>query len=327
MLFNIELPKKLNKFNYFKKNEKGCRLYSYNGNLGNDNYIICDYPDLEIEKDFCVLNTTLETITRLQPNVDVNIGTDKIVAKSSKGKFSGKYVDSNLSIPTMDYQTSYPIDLSILVKAANFTSTNEKKPILTGVNLNGDEVIATDSFKLYKYHIGNGKSESITLSTSYIKLADALFDNKLTFADYNRNSICIKQDNLMLIGNLLDGNFPDVQKIFAGFDDITTPLEKNPILESIEIAKISGNVVVGKDKMFYATLDENKFICTGNETFEREINYNGGKITFNAGNLELALKSFESDNIKIQSKNGQLSCLTTEEKPNEKIILLGIKMI
>lgn len=329
MLFNIELPKKLNKYNYFKKVEQGSRLYSYNGNLGTDNYIICDYPDLEIEKDFCVMNTTLETILKLQPNVDVAFNSDMVIAKSSKGKFSAKYVESVLSVPMLKFENSCGIDLEKLMVATNFASTNEKKPILTGVNLDDNGVIvATDSFKLYKYeneNITQPSQSNITISANFIKMADSLFTNKLLFASYNKNIVCIKENNLMLVGNLLDGVYPNISSIFNKVNDEIKVLNKQELLEAIDIAKISGNAVVGKEKLFYATLDKNKFICSGNEKFEKDINYDGNIITLNANYLELALKTFTSDNVNIQVAPGGLSCLSAENSNTEKIILLGIK--
>ena len=169
MIFNIELPKKLNKFNYFKKEEKGCTLYSYDGTLGNSFYIIATYPELEIEKDFTVVDSTLNAIIRLGNETEVKLNDKSIVATSKNGKYTGKNVESNFGMPTMNYNNSYGIDLNILVKASMFASTNEKKPILTGVYVdsNGD-VISTDSFKVYKYESGKEKEEQDAMVVIHI---------------------------------------------------------------------------------------------------------------------------------------------------------------
>ena len=330
MLFNIELPKKLNKFNYFKKEEKGCKLYSYNGINGNDIYIISEYPDLEISKDFCIVNTTLEAIMKLQPNVEITLNEKSIVAKSGKGKFSGKYVESNLIVPFMDFANTCNVNLEKLVKATNFVSTNEKKPILTGVNLNQNGVIiATDSFKLYKYEDVERTEllnpTNITIASSFIKLADSLFDNKNLIAKYSNTSISIQEDNLMLVGNLLDGNYPNVKKIFESLNGDKISLDRKDLLEAIEITKAAGIEYIGKEKVVYATLSEGKFTGVGTDTFEKEIKYNGKTITVNAIYLEIALKSFETDEIDILVKDATLSCLTAKDRNDEQIILLGIK--
>ena len=81
MNFNIDLPKKLNKINYFVKEENGCELYSYNPQ-NNDVYIIASYPEMEIEKDFAITDSTLLAIAKLQPGVDVKLNEKSIVATS-----------------------------------------------------------------------------------------------------------------------------------------------------------------------------------------------------------------------------------------------------
>lgn len=330
MIFNIELPKKLNKFNYFKKEEKGCTLYSYDGTLGNSFYIIATYPDLEIEKDFTIVESTLNAITKLGTNVNVELNEKSIIAKSENGKYTGKYVDSNFGMPFMEYNNSYGIDLNILVKASMFASTNEKKPILTGVYVdsNGD-VISTDSFKVYKYESGKEKEEQegIVIPASMIKLADTLFTNKLLFISYNKNSFCIKDNNVMLIGNLLEGNYPKVSSIFEQINQEASILNKDEILSAIDFTKIAGANIDTKKNPLYAILGNNKFVGEGDETFEKEISYNGNEVVFDAIYLETVLKGIDSKEVLISTMSkgkGSMSKFTSENSKNEQIVLLGI---
>lgn len=330
MIFNIELPKKLNKINYFKKNEEGgCTLYSYNGGVGNTQFIIAKYPELEIEKEFAVVDSTLNAIVKLNPNVEVKLNEKSIVATSQKGKYIGKYVSEECPSPYMEYTKSLPIDLDVLVKASQFVSNNEKKPILTGVNVNENGVvIATDSFKVYRYNNDNGVENptSITIPAKLITLADSLFTNKLLFLKYNNNSFCISDNNISLVGQLLDGNYPSVAPIFNQFNVDSCLINKDELLEAIEFTKITGANVDTKKVPIYATLSKNHFIGKSDEMFEKDISYNGDEVIFDALFFEAVLKSFSENEINITTPKRERGSMSKFKgsKDNEEIILMGI---
>lgn len=326
MNFNIELPKKLNKINYFKKEEMGCTLYSYNDTVGNNPYIIVDLPDFEIEKDFCINDSTLLAIAKLQPNVELKFNEKGFIAKSSKGKYTAKYIQSNLIDVNMNYDNEIKADLSILNRAVAFVSNNDKKPILTGVNINGGVVTATDSFKVYR-NVATIENENavnqITIESDLIKMVSSIFNENIVDTYYNNNTICFKENNVRVVGRLLEGKYPSLDAILSQFTDEKHELNRNDILETIEFTKIAG---ANLKESCYISFENNKIIGMGADTFEKEINYNGGEIILEVGNLETALKSFKSDVIYFVCKNsgrGSMVCITGNEE-NEKIVLLGI---
>lgn len=326
MNFNIELPKKLNKINYFKKEEMGCTLYSYNDTVGNSPYIIVDLPDLEIEKDFCINDSTLLAISKLQPNVELKFNEKGFIAKSNKGRYTAKYIQANLINVNMNYDNEIKVDLSILNRAVAFVSNNEKKPILTGVNINGGVVTATDSFKVYR-NVATIENENttnqITIESDLIKVVSSIFSNNIVDTYYNNNTICFKENNVRVVGRLLEGKYPSLDAILSQFTDEKHELNRNDILETIEFTKIAG---ANLKESCYISFENNKIIGMGADTFEKEINYNGGEIILEVGNLETALKSFKSDVIYFVCKNsgrGSMVCITGNEE-NEKIVLLGI---
>lgn len=326
MFFNVELPKKLNKINYFKKEETGCTLYSYSDELGNNPYIIVDLPDFEIEKDFCINDSTLLAIAKLQPNVELKFNEKGFIAKSSKGKYTAKYIQSNLINVNMNYDNEIKTDLSILNRAVAFVSNNDKKPILTGVNINGGVVTATDSFKVYRNVANienNDVASQITIESELIKMVSSVFSDNIVDTYYNNNTICFKENNVRVVGRLLEGKYPSLDMILSQFTDEKHELNRNDILETIEFTKIAG---ANLKESCYISFEKNKIIGMGADTFEKEINYNGGEIILEVGNIETALKSFKSDVIYFVCKNsgrGSMVCITGNEE-NEKIVLLGI---
>ena len=330
MIFNIELPKKINTFNYFKKGEKGCTLYSYGSAM--DGYqIIATYPELEIEKDFAIVDSTLNAIVKLGSNVEVKLNENNIVAKSEKGKYTGKYIEIKYLIPNIDYDNSIMADLSVLNKATMFASTNEKKPILTGINLsaNGD-VVATDSFKVYR-KLGEDFDSSfanpnITIPSSLIKIASGLFNNNIIEIKFNNNSFCMIENNIMFVGRLLDGNFPKVASLYKGLESLTYhEINATELLSCIDFTKMTG-ASAEKKILLYAYLSENHFKGVGEDVFEKEIQYSGEDVIFDALFLEIVLKSFNCDIINIATLKRQNGCMSkfTGEDKKEEIILLGI---
>lgn len=334
MIFNIELPNKINKINYFKKVENGCQLYSFNGMLGNDVFVIKQF-DLQIENDFAITSSTLEAIQKLQPNVDVKITDKSITAKSSKGKYTGKLLDAKLTLPFMKYEDEnvFKANLDILLKATNFSSNNEKKPILTGVNLNANgDIVATDSFKVYRY--ADKKDDradnpsNITISANIIKFASSVFNTEEPLNIYfNKNTIMLTDYTTQIVGNLLVGEFPKIENIFKMINGDNHELNRDEILECIEFTKIAGSNVKIKEIGLYATFKKNMFIGNADEVFEKEIVYDGNEIIFECNYLETVLKSFKNNKIYISSQNngrGNLACFTEESNENEKVVLMGV---
>ena len=321
MRFNIELPKKLNKINYFEKNEEGCTLVSHNG-VNSDVYIIVSYP-MDIEKSFAITDSTLQAIVKLQPDVEVKLNEKSIVATSKKGRYTGKYINNDFAKPNTNYENNCEVDLDILSKASNFASSSEKKPILMGVNVDANSnMIATDGFKIFEYrsNASNNLEGSITIDANLIKIASGIFSNK--------NTVAFVDGNVMVVGRLLEGKFPSLANIFKMIENEGKhPLNKNEILECLDFTKIAGANVKVKDIGIYAILQENKFIGKSDETFEKEITYHGGEIIFDANYLELVLKSFKTNNVEIatrESGKGSLACFTEENNVKEKVVLLGI---
>lgn len=329
MRFNIELPKKLNKINYFEKNEEGCTLVSHNG-ANSDVYIIVSYP-MDIEKSFAITDSTLQAIVKLQPDVEVKLNEKSIVATSKKGRYTGKYINNDFAKPNTNYENNCEVDLDILSKASNFASSSEKKPILMGVNVDANSnIIATDGFKIFEYKgsESNEQDGTITIDANLIKVANGIFNNKNIRLEYNKNTVAFVDDNMMVVGRLLEGKFPSLANIFKMIENEEKHyLDKNEILECLDFTKIAGANVKVKDIGIYAILQENKFIGKSDEYFEKEIVYNGDEIIFDASYLELVLKTFKNDNIYIATKNsgkGTLACFNEEGNESEKIILLGV---
>jgi DNA polymerase III subunit beta len=207
--------------------------------------------------------TLTDIITNLKKG-DVSLSTDDAIVHIKAKGFSGKVTGMNgddfpvvpkelgktaISIATSDFSNA-------LSKMLYAVSVDESRPILTGVLLilKDKEVtlVSTDGFRLSKTTLmlkeeGEGifivpkgivaeivrtKDEGDTLSFSYTK---------------EENQFICKIGNTILSSRLIDGNFPDFDRIIPKATTTTITIGKGDLLRAVKIASIfakdSANVI------------------------------------------------------------------------------------
>lgn len=324
-----KLPKKYNEFNYFEKNENGgCTMYSYG--LKSDMVIVCELDDFEIEKDFCIDSKALDMLKILNPINEIIV--DKtFVIKSKKGKYVGKLIEnSSFNKPKMYFENSFNADFMRLKIASSFCSNSDKRPILTGVNVNSNgDINATDSFVAYRYinkeNIGK-TCYTITIPKDFVDFISKNVDIKDEITiNFNYNTCMIKVDNIMYINNLLVGNYPSLSKVFEtknGANKIKFLVDE--FKEKVSIAK---NIGANKDMPIYITFENDKFEAYGNNDFSGELenisDYKGFDYRFTISLDYLGdILSYLKDDEKITLHYvGNIKPIFFEENENEFLIL------
>lgn len=204
------------------------------------------------------------------------------------------------------------------------TSTQESRPLLTGINvrINGNilECIATDSYRLAKKNIEleepYTESVDIVIPGNNIRELDKIISDEELNVEIHvfTNKIIFKYDNLIFQSNLLNGTYPntsnfvpnefihiittDVENFFSSVDRaavVTQSKEKNIIkMEVVEDKLIvsSSASEIGKS--------DNTIHITRNSTEEFAISYS-------AKYMMDALKTFEDGEILI--------LMNTDSKP------------
>ena len=195
-----KLPKKINEFNYFEKNENGgCTMYSYSSK--SDMIIVCELNDFEIEENFCIDSKAIEMLKVLSPIDKVSINKSFNI-KSKKGNYKGKIIGEVLfTKPKINFEHSFEADFNLLKIASSFCATNTKRIILTGVNVNSNgDINATDSFVAYR-HVNEenvGKTcYTITIPKEFVDFINKNIDikDKITI-NFNYNS-CINSSTVL----------------------------------------------------------------------------------------------------------------------------------
>ena len=232
--------------------------------------------------DIVVSGKYIYEIIRKLPNEIIKIEEiidNKINISTANSSFNLNCNDIN-EFPEIDLSDSKnPIKINkklfkTLVKQTSFaTSTQENRPEFTGINIiinkNKLECTATDSYRLAKKYIELEQEleENINIiipNKNIVELEKMLIDNDdlLEMHIFN-NKILFKFDNIIMMTRLINGNYPDTNKLiptifnlsittnlkefFNAIDRaslLTSEYDKNTIKLELEnnIIKISSNI-------------------------------------------------------------------------------------
>lgn len=337
MILNVDLlPKKLNEINHFLKEEKGCSLYSYaEKNEERQNVIIVRLEDFDIAESFTTDSKTLNMLRVLNP-AEIIIKDNLFVIKSPKGNYCSRLLNNDgFFKPNLDVNNKFITNIEYLNKATAYVSKNEKKPILTGVRLDSNgNIYATDSFRVYSKIVGDFSADGITMTVGFIKTINDVIEGVSKGGSleiqYNKNNAIVTKDNITIVGRLLDGAYPTIEKVIqskSGAESVEINQD-----EFVEALTISQNVTADNENGTIIILRENRFTAEGKEKYENRITFkNEGKyylaVTQKALLQALATYRGERFSVEVLHKDsmGQILFITNENEGNETILILGIK--
>lgn len=333
MLDYTLLPKKLNDICAFVKKEKGSVMLSYSQEASKrDNIILTRFEDFEIEKDFIVSKNALEMAKKLEAE-EIKITDKSFIVKSSKGRYTTKLIQDNVPNVHLPKEKKIKLDLKYLSKASSYVASNNSRPVLTGVYCDSKgNIIATDSYKAYLYRNeeeANLEEETISVSipNSFIKTVCDNYGQEICNATFDKQTIAIVQNETVIVGNLLAGEYPDISRIIATVENKKKlPLDINSMIECVNITKScdSGDNVCVK-------LTKNHFQSIGESEFESDINFalNDDEVVIMlVNNFQTALNTLKAEeNVNVQiafndKKFANLIYLTTQ---SEKVLVLGYR--
>lgn len=181
--------------------------------------------------------------------VSLFLSEDKIlIIKADRGEYKLHIMDP-LDYPKMDFVSqenplilSADVIKSIVRETVFATAQNEKKPILTGVNLNNTSgklvITATDSFRLSQkiISIPEYKDFNITIPAKSLdelsKSIDNYGDNVNIYLSINKMLVTFK--NICFQTRLLDGNYPDTSRLIPQEFPIVVKFNKDELAAAVE---------------------------------------------------------------------------------------------
>lgn len=215
-----------------------------------------------------------------------------ILLNVDRGEYKLNIMDYNdyPNIEFVNLDNPLTIDVSLLksiIKETNFaTSTSERRPILTGVNLsyNGDilTVLATDSYRLAKKEIKlaqDYKSFNLTIPSKsldeLLKIVDSYEGNLNIYFDNNK--ILIKFNNILFQTRILEGEYPDTSRAINTNFNMKVEFNKDEFIESLERVSLLSPRDKEKDK---------------------EITYSIITLNINDSKVEISTDNFQVGNAK-----------------------------
>lgn len=242
------------------------------------------------------------------------------------------------NIPQKDFFEA----LSQVIYAA---SIDETRPILTGVlfifKKNEFVIVATDGFRLSQKKINvpiDSKEQSLILPRS------ALSELTRLSADEEQIKFSYKQDdgqvvfgvgNSILSSRVIEGEFPDFERIIPKDAKITVSLDKEELLRAVKLASVfardAANVVklsLSKDTIGISA--ESSQSGSQKAEVDAKIDGNVGKglqISFNYRFLEDFLNSVKGEEVQIKLADTSSPGLFTDSKdPNYFHIIMPVRI-
>ena len=265
-----------------------------------------------------------------------------------------------ISTPTSNYSLNsfnvmdYPVikmdmnEDAIKLTAGNFkeivnqtvfaTSTQESKPLLTGINLKiiGDrlECVATDSYRLAKKSVlfSSFESKNVNLViparniNEFVKLID---NDDLEIELYAfSNKVLFKYENLLFQSSLLNGTYPNTDTLVPTDFETIYKVNVNEFYNAMDRASI---LAQAKDKNIVSLeTRENKLVLTSSSIeigkIEEEINFEiikgyNIRISFSVKYMMEALRSFTGKEVNIYF-NGEIKPIIIRENDNGDLLQL-----
>lgn len=329
----------------FDLNEKGLYMMSTDNEIAIKTFISKSEIEEIIELGQIVISGKyIYEIIKKLPNTIINI--EELV--DSKLYIYTDNTSCNLNcnnvadFPNLELEDSLnPISISkklfktIINQTIFATSTQESRPVLTGLNLKIDgntlECTATDSYRLSKKIVKLNTSVedniNILIPTKNLTELVKLFDDDESNIELHifSNKIIFKFENIIFMSRLINGTYPDTSKLIPTEFELTIKLNLQEFYEALDRASLLTNeddkntikLESYDDKIkIYSNIPE---IGNVEETiYATKNNSNNIKIAFSSKYMMDALKALNCSDIVLKFNN-EVKPIIINESENENL--------
>jgi len=307
----------------------GLKIVGSNSDISIESFIPAEEAGdeiIEVEKvgAICLNARLLSEIIRKLPKDTVSVEAQdnfQTVIKSGKSEFkiNGMDADEYPRLPDIDQNNSNTMDadlLKMLIRQTVYAvSHSENRPILTGVywQVKDENLIcaATDSHRLSRKQIPFISAEAInavipgkSLDELNKLIGDSTEQIEICFT---ANQVLFKLKNILFYSRLLEGNYPDIDKLIPPDETTTIKLNTRDLLQAIDRASILAKETKTNTVKMISTNDSIEISSNtpeiGDVVEEVAIGEMDGeeiKISFNARFMIEALRTVEDDDVLIR---------------------------
>ncbi len=245
----------------------------------------------------------------------------EITSSSSEFIIHGLDADNYPRLPQIEEQEAFHISIPLLKQVIRQTviavSLHESRPILTGVNLSiGNsqlKAVATDSHRLSQRVIPLEVSDEISynivvpgksLAELSRLLGESTEDVEIIVTE---NQILFKTPDTYFYSRLLEGNYPNTERLIPASANTYITLDATVLLGAIERASLLSHA--GKNNVVKMTVEKDAVTLTGNSPdigrVEEEVAFikiegEPLEISFNPDYMKDALNTFGAMDVVIQ---------------------------
>jgi len=258
-----------------------------------------------------------------------------IIISADNIEFKLRLMDFN-DYPEISFLNDYKNPLKLtsgllkkIIKQSSFAaSTSEKRPILTGVNLKYQNnlltITATDSYRLSQSSIkiqSTCENFEINIPAKSLddlsKILDLTNEDILIFPRINK--VLFKIDNILFQARLLEGKYPDVERIIPSEFPVIIPFNRETILAAVErVSILAPREKDSNSNIIKISLNEDLSVQIHSNNFEIgdaiENVIPSDKVTGKIFNISFSSKHF-SDALKVINSAEIIIKFSGEVKP------------
>ena len=291
----------------------------------------------ELADDFQITVSAkkLFDITRALPensNIDIQIEENKVIVKAKKSRFNLQTLPPQ-DYPVMKKDENDSIELKLsqkefkaLLKQVDFAMAQQDiryylNGLLIEVKDKNINIVGTDghrlSFTSLELKTPTNPAQVIVPRKTIVELVKLLSDtDDPVEISFSNNQVNFKFNDIDLITKVIDGKFPDYDRVIPQGHDNVFNIDRSLLLDSMLRASILSN---DKYRGIRMVVEEGNLKLVSNNSEqeqaeeELEIDYKGEKIDvgFNVTYLIDVLTNIQSDKLTFAFNDSSSSCLVT----------------
>jgi len=282
--------------------------------------------------------------------VKLEVDGEKVTIKCGKSKFvvNGRKADDFPKLPKQEGKTEFTIDPGILSKMVHKTvyavSTDLTRPALCGVlwelDRTGIAMVSTDGHRLAKVEVkmelGDIQKMDVIVPPKALSTVRAYSEGEEGVkVSVGENSISFDMKDSSIYSRLLEGPFPNYQKVIPAGNDKELIIKKEGLADATKRVSILSDALthqvvfsIGKDKL---TLHVNtQELGEAREEIDANFKADPMDIGYNAGYIMEILRTIEADEISLMldrpDNAGMLKPVAHEGDMEQMCIIMPLRI-
>lgn len=231
---------------------------------------------------------------------------------------------------------------TIFTKIIFAASIDEARPQLTGIYITQKDesihFVATDGYRLSLKKVAKnsalGDAEGIIISSKLITEALTLKDEGVIdmYVYHKNNQVIIESKHVTLVGRLIEGSFPNYEKVIPETHTTKVTLNKDEFTHVIRLSSVlardNSNIVkLTVDKNAVTIFSRSQSVGEGEVHLDVLQEGEKNEISFNAKYLLDLLKNIEEKEVIMELANAlEPAAFKTEKDPNFLHIIMPVRV-